>query len=185
MPPFPRLITPRLVLRPFEPSDAPVVERLAGRHEVAETTLTIPHPYPVGSGVEWIATHAGAWERGERLALAICPSERPDDLLGAISLRLSSTHRHGEIGYWIGVDSWGQGYATEAARSVIGYGFEELGLHRIEGRHFTRNPASGRVMQKLGMQLEGVNRGAFLRWGQFEDVAVYGIIASVAGPPTA
>lgn len=174
----PQLATERLLLRPFRETDGLSVERLARAREVADTTLTIPHPYPAGGGVQWIATHAGAWARRENLALAICTQASPNELIGAISLSLSLPHLHGEIGYWIGVPSWGRGFATEAARALVRYGFGELGLHRIQGRHFTRNPASGRVLQKLGMQLEGVHRDAYCRWGAFEDVAAYALLAS-------
>jgi ribosomal-protein-alanine N-acetyltransferase len=174
----PRFVTERLVLRPFHVSDGPSVERLAGAREVADTTLTIPHPYPAGGGAQWIATHASAWERRDNLALAICAQMPPDELLGAISLHLSLAHSHGEIGYWIGVNSWGKGFATEAAQALAAFAFAEVGLHRLQGRHFTRNAASGRVMQKLGMHLEGVHRDAYCRWGRFEDVAVYAVLAA-------
>ena len=132
----------------------------------------------VGGGAAWIATHADAWNRGERLALAICHRSETEELLGAISLHVAPAHRHGEIGYWIGAAQWGRGYATEAARTLTGYAFAALGLRRVQGRHFTRNNASGRVLQKLGMQLEGIHRDAYSRWGRFENVAVYAILAS-------
>jgi [ribosomal protein S5]-alanine N-acetyltransferase len=173
---LPRLVTERLVLRPIAAADGPVVERLAGAREVADTTLTIPHPYPAGGGAQWIATHATAWERGDNLALAICDKRLTDELLGAISLHVSAAHAHGEIGYWIGVSSWGKGFATEAAHAVLAYGFAHLQLHRIQGRHFTRNAASGRVLQKLGMRYEGTHRDAYRRWDRFEDVAVYAVL---------
>jgi RimJ/RimL family protein N-acetyltransferase len=175
---FPILTTERLVLRPFDANDGGLVERLAGAREVADTTLTIPHPYPTGGGEQWIATHAPAWSRRENLALAICDRTAPQELLGAISLQLSLTHCHGEIGYWIALPYWGNGLATEAARALTAYAFDELRLRRVQGRHFTRNAASGRVMQKLGMQLEGTHRDAYLRWDRLEDVAVYAILAS-------
>lgn len=174
---FPCLSTERLILRPFVISDGPDVERLAGVREVADTTITIPHPYPTGGGGQWIASHADAWDRVEGLTLAICPCTAPDDIIGAISLQLSMRHSHGELGYWIGVASWGQGYATEAARVVTAYAFTTLALHRVQGRHFTRNAASGRVLQKLGMQFEGIHRDAYSRGNLFEDVAVYAILA--------
>ena len=175
---MPQLRTERLVLRPFIAIDGRDVERLAGERAVADTTLTIPHPYPPGSSADWIAGHREAWQRGDRLSLAICTREGGEHLMGAISLRLASAHRHGELGYWVGVDHWAKGYATEAAKAVTAYGFADLELHRVEGRHFVRNPASGRVLEKVGMRLEGVHRGACLRWGRFEDLAVYGILAS-------
>jgi RimJ/RimL family protein N-acetyltransferase len=118
---FPQLATERLLLRPFNASDGLSVERLAGRREVADTTLAIPHPYPAGGGAQWIGTHAAAWARRENLALAICNQTSPDELLGAISLQLSLPHSHGELGYWIGVDHWGKGFATEAAQALATY----------------------------------------------------------------
>ena len=59
--------------------------------------------------------------------------------------------RRAELGYWIGVPWWNRGYATEAGRALLDFGFGTLGLHRIMAHHMMRNPASGRVMQKLGM----------------------------------
>jgi len=174
----PSILTDRLLLRAFVPSDGPTVERLAGAREVADTTLALPHPYPVGGGAEWIGTHAEAWKRRERLTLAICDRAMPDEVIGAIALRISEIHQHGEIGYWIGAEHWGNGYATEAAKALVAYAFDELRLHRVQARHFRRNPASGRVMQKLGMTLEGIHRDAYLRWGRFEDTVLYGILAS-------
>ncbi len=174
---LPRLATERLVLRPFALSDGPGVERLAGAREVADTTLTIPHPYPEGGGADWIMTHDDAWKRDRGLTLAICLGPAGDTLVGAISIALFMPHSYGELGYWIAVGSWGQGYATEAAHAVTAYAFTALSLHRVQGRHFTRNPASGRVLQKLGMQLEGIHRDVYSRWDHFEDVAVYGVLA--------
>ena len=174
---LPSLTTPRLILRPFAPADGLGVERLAGAWEIADTTLNIPHPYPEGGGLRWIKTHTVAWENGSSLTLAIALPATPQTIIGAVSLTIAREHARGELGYWIAVSEWGHGYATEAARAVATFGFEKLELHRIQARHFTRNQASGIVMQKLGMQLEGVNREAYLRWGRFEDVAVYGVLA--------
>jgi RimJ/RimL family protein N-acetyltransferase len=174
---LPRLSTKRLVLRPFTSADGPVVENLAGEREVADTTLAMPHPYPSGGGASWIATHSENWNSNSILALAIC-DRQSHELLGAISLHVEEMHRHGEIGYWIGTKYWGNGYATEAARAMIDYAFTELRLHRIQARHFVRNPASGRVLQKVGMKLEGTHRDAYIRWEQFESVDVYAILES-------
>ena len=73
---------------------------------------------------------------------------------------------------------WKQGYCTEAARAVLRYGFETRGLNRIGARHLARNPASGRVMQKLGMHYEGTRRQHVLKWGVFEDIVLYAILKS-------
>ena len=67
---------------------------------------------------------------------------------------------------------------AEAASALVEYGFDVLDLNRIQARHMTRNPASGRVMQKIGMRLEGIQRQQVRVWDAFEDVAMYGILSS-------
>ena len=164
--------TPRLILRRFRMEDAPLVQKLAGAREVALNTLLIPYPYPDGEAERWIATHEAASERGDH-AFAITLD---DALIGAIGLHAKPDHDRAEIGYWIGVPYWGRGYATEAARAIVEHGFEKLGLHRMYAMHFMRNPASGRVLQKIGMRHEGSLRHHLKRWGQYIDVEMYGIL---------
>jgi RimJ/RimL family protein N-acetyltransferase len=175
---LPHLTTERLLLRPFVRADAPEVERLAGAWEVAETTLNVPHPYPPNAASAWIDSHAPAWQSGTRLTLAISPREDPDALVGAIALGITSEHARAELGYWIGRAFWNRGYATEAARAIVDFGFATLGLNRIQAQHFVRNAASGRVMEKIGMHKEGVRRQAYRRFDRFEDVALWAILAS-------
>src|SRR5262245_7478814 len=133
--PQPTLETERLTLRPFVAADAAGVERLAGAREVAEGTLTIPHPYPKGGGAMWIGTHAEGWESGTRVSFAIV-ERATGTLVGAIGVVVEPDHSHAELGYWIGVESWNRGYATEASRAIVAFAFESLGLHRIQARHF-------------------------------------------------
>lgn len=174
--PMPTLRTPRLLLRPFRAGDAADVQRLAGDRAIASSTLTVPHPYPDGAAEEWIATHAAGWAEKRVLTLAVT-IPTGDALVGAIGLELHMPDRRAELGYWIGVPYWNRGYATEAARAMLAFGFERLELHRIMARHLVRNPGSGRVMQKLGMQQEGILRGHVLKWGVFEDLVVYAVLA--------
>ncbi len=153
-----------------------MVRRLAGNRAIAESTLNIPHPYEEGMAEEWIATHGPDYESGKSVHFAITHQETTE-LLGAISLMdVSIIHSHAELGYWIGQPSWGQGYCTEAARAVIGFAFEILELDRIHACHFSRNPASGRVMQKIGMKKEGIQKGHIKKWGRFEDLVLYGLM---------
>jgi RimJ/RimL family protein N-acetyltransferase len=153
------------------------VERLAGEWKVADTTLRMPHPYPAGGGAEWIATHAPAWEAGASATFAITDASS-DELIGAIGLSIEPKHAHAEVGYWIGLPHWNNGYGTEAGRAVLDFAFGPLALHRVQANHFARNPASGRVMQKLGMAYEGTQRDAVKRWDRFEDLVCYAILAS-------
>jgi ribosomal-protein-alanine N-acetyltransferase len=170
------LETARLRLRPFEPADAERLQQLAGTRAVAEGTLLIPHPYPPAEAVEWIAARPQALESGNLVyAITIRNSA---ELVGAMGLVLRPQHDKGELGYWIGEPYWGQGFATEAAGAIIDYGFETLALNRLFAVHFTRNPASGRVLQKNGMRHEGSLRQDLKKWDEYVDVEVYGILRS-------
>ena len=173
---MPVLETERLALRPFAPTDAKRVQELAGERDVASRTLNIPYPYPDGAAEQWIATHAEAFRQGALLALGITP--RSDgSLVGAISLAsVNKTHARAELGYWVGRPCWNKGYCTEAARALIEYGFTHLNLNRIEATHLVWNPASGRVMQKLGMTREGLLRQYVSNRGTREDVIMYSIL---------
>jgi ribosomal-protein-alanine N-acetyltransferase len=172
----PILTSTRLILRPFEVVDAPAVQVIASERAIADTTLSIPHPYPDDAAAAWIGTHRAAWQAGTAVTYAITRRDT-GTLVGAIGLSIDTAHAGAEMGYWVAVPHWNQGFCTEAARRLIDFGFGPLRLHRIQARHLTRNPASGRVMQKLGMRLEGVSRDAVLKWGRFEDLAVYAILA--------
>ena len=172
----PVLQTVRLLLRPFTLSDATDVQRLAGAPEVADTTLNLPHPYEDGMAEQWIDSQPTRFAAGSNFAYAI--TRRTNGvLLGAIGLmEISARHRRAELGYWLGIPFWNQGYMTEAA-ALIDYGFSALGLHKITAVHFARNPASGRVMQKIGMRQEGIQRQHVCKNGVFEDEVVYGLLA--------
>jgi ribosomal-protein-alanine N-acetyltransferase len=178
----PTLETERLILRPFDLSDAPMVQLLAGDEAIASTTLIIPHPYEDGLAEEWIRTHPEAFEKGKFINFAIV-LKVSGELIGAIGLTLNQEHVHAELGYWIGKPYWNQGYCTEAAREVIRYGFESLSLNRIHAMHLSQNPASGKVMRKIGMRYEGARRQHVLKWGSFEDVELYGILRDEYGAP--
>ncbi|WP_089936276.1 GNAT family N-acetyltransferase [Candidatus Entotheonella palauensis] len=171
----PTLQTGLLVLRPPAEAYLPDVHRLVSAWEIADTTLNIPHPYEDGMAEEWFKAQAERYENGE--GIHFCIFLRDDQtFMGGVSLQLDARHQRGELGYWIGVPFWGHGYCTEAARVMVAYGFNTLDLNRIEAQHFTRNPASGRVMQKIGMRYEGCLRQHVRRWDKFEDLATYGIL---------
>jgi RimJ/RimL family protein N-acetyltransferase len=172
----PELRTERLLLRPFTVADAPVVQQLAGDRDIASTTLNIPHPYEVGMAEGWISTHPQQFERGESVNFAVV-LQQDGALIGSISLMgIDRQHEHAELGYWIGKPYWNSGYCTEAAEAVLHYGFATLGLNRIHAYHFGRNPASGRVMKKIGMAHEGCRRQHVKKWDAFEDLEMYAIL---------
>src|SRR5579864_9465483 len=168
---LPTLETKRLRIRPYSEADIPELLPLIGTREVAATTLRIAHPYTEQDARAFLEL---AKEPGKMwLAITLLSDGRQ---IGGSGMRIEEQHRHAELGYWLGVDYWGQGYATEAGREMIRYGFEQLDLHRIFATHFAHNPASGNVLRKLGMRHEGCQREHLLKWGQFVDSEIYGLL---------
>lgn len=171
----PRLETERLILRPFARSDAADVQRLAGSRAVADTTLNIPHPYEDGAAEEWISKHQGVFEDGKGVCFAVT-LKSDGSLVGAISLMRMVEGHQAELGYWIGQPYWNRGFCTEAGRAVVAYAFSTLNLVRVYSNHLTRNPSSGRVMQKIGMRHEGHRTHHVKKWDKLEDLELYGIV---------
>ena len=178
---IPTLTTERLVLRPFTLEDAPIVQKLAGAREIADTTLNIPHPYPDGAAKKWISTHQKEYEKNASAVWAVTLKDS-GQLIGCISLTADSKKERAELGYWIAREYWGQGYCTEAAKKVLTYGFRQAKLNRIFAFYLSRNPASGKVMQKIGMKKEGQMRQHIKKWDKFEDIIYYGILAAEYKP---
>jgi RimJ/RimL family protein N-acetyltransferase len=167
----PTLETSRLRIRPYSDADIAELLPLIGTREVAATTLRIAHPYTEQDARDFFKLA----KEPDKLWLAI--TLRSDGRqVGGIGLRIEPQHQNAELGYWLGVAYSGQGYATESAREMLRYGFEELGLHRIFATHFKHNAASGRILKKIGMQYEGCQREHLLKWGEFVDSEMYGIL---------
>lgn len=145
--------TARLVLRPLAEADLADVTRLAGDWDVASMTARIPYPYTLADARQWL----DGLEEGE----VVCAIERSDDrALVGVTGYMPAEHAAGEpdsaeIGYWIGKPYWGNGYATEASRALIDFCFARHGYRKLTCCHFTDNPASGRVIAKLGFEPVG------------------------------
>lgn len=170
------LKTERLELRQFADSDADVVEKLLNDKEIAANTRSIDYPYPPGDALKWIGRHQEMWQNGDNFVFAIGrPSNNQP--MGAIELAVNKIDHNAELGYWLGREHWNNGFCTEAGKRILEFGFEEIGLHRITAHHMTRNPASGQVLKKIGMTQEGILRNHVRKWGVFEDVVLYGMLA--------
>jgi len=166
----PTLRTERLVLRPFRMEDAADVQRLAGDPAIADTTLVIPHPYPIEAATGWIALHAALWATRREVEFAVT---KDGALVGALAICIDRANEDAEVGYWIGKPFWGSGYATEALRAALEFSFGPLGLARVHADHFTRNPASGRVLDKAGMTRIGLMRASRKKGDRREDCVAY------------
>jgi len=169
--------TSRLILRPFELSDTQNIQKMAGDYAIADTTLNVPYPYKNGMAEEWISTHQSKFEAGEQIIYAITLKSN-HNLIGAIGLTVNKRFNRAELGYWVGKKYWNNGYCTEASKAIIEFAFINFNYHKIEATHIKRNPASGKVMNKIGMTLEGTFKEHVIKWDKYEDVKSYGILKS-------
>lgn len=142
------ITTERLVLRPLDLRDAARIALLAGDFDVASMTGTIPHPYSEQMAGEWIGS---ALEGEEGTVFVI---ERDGTLIGCVGYR-EDEKGGAELGYWLGKPYWGQGFATEASAAMVAYAFDEGGLDYLTIGHFADNPASARIITKLGFTPQG------------------------------
>jgi len=138
--------TRRLVLREFEACDASRIAELAGDWDIARMTARIPFPYSETLAHQWI----GGLERGE----FVRGVEFEGELIGAVGY-MPHDDGSAEIGYWIGKPWWGRGFATEAGDALVRYCFARARIGRLTCCHFVDNPASARVIAKLGFRLVG------------------------------
>lgn len=174
--------TARLLLRPLEPEDAGALAAVAGERRIADTTISVPHPFGPAVAERWIAACLKDNARGSRLGLAILP-EGSGELIGYIGLHhIDREHGEAEISFWIGSGHEGRGLVSEACEALIDHGFEALGLNRICAFHMARNPGSERVLAKLGFQREGLLRQRVRKWGVYEDVLVWSRLRSDPEP---
>jgi [ribosomal protein S5]-alanine N-acetyltransferase len=148
----------RLTLRRFTLADAARVCVLVGDFDVSKMISRAPYPYTMDDAVNWLSMHPDMWTSGGDYPFAITTPN--DGVIGAIGLH--STTRLAdiapdafEVGYWLGKDYWGLGYATEAGRALLAAFDSDLGHKSLVSGHFTENPQSGHVLEKLGFHYVG------------------------------
>lgn len=146
---IPVLETKRLALRAPHLEDAKTVAMLANDRRIAENTARIPHPYKLADAEAFIG---GANKAGGEAVFLI--TLRDETVIGACGIVNSEPAP--ELGYWLGVPYWGQGYATEALHAVIDYAFTDLAHTALQAGARVTNPASRRVLEKCGFQWTGV-----------------------------
>jgi len=167
------LTTQRLILREVKMTDA-------GQLLAA---MACPEVHSMHSNGFWniadvrryIAVLTKEYKAGKYRTLAIAERET-DTLCGTITINVQEIFSRAELGYWIAIPHRNKGYATEAARAVITYGFDELGMRRIQSFHSVGNPASGRVLEKAGMMYEGTLRQYNALDGRGADAKMYAIV---------
>lgn len=148
------LETERLILRAPQLEDAKTIAKLANDRRIAENTARIPHPYSVVDAKAYIA-----WAKETKSETAFLVTLLDDDtIIGACGVG-QVDGENPEIGYWIGVRHWEQGFATEAARAVIDYAFGRFQFEALHSSARVTNPSSRRVLEKCGFQWTGAGFG--------------------------
>ncbi|MGZ5874232.1 MAG: GNAT family N-acetyltransferase [Bradyrhizobium sp.] len=148
------LETERLLLRRPTLADVKAIANLANDRRIAENTRRLPHPYSQDHAVEFVRGIAGG--KPETVFL-IENNHAPIGMVG-IDWREPETP---ELGYWLGVEYWGQGFGTEAARAVIDFTFEEFDAEKLISGARVTNPASRNILEKCGFQWNGVELHRF------------------------
>jgi RimJ/RimL family protein N-acetyltransferase len=144
--------TDRLLLRPGWPEDAAALAGALADHAIVRNLAKVPWPYGLADAEAFLAAEPKA---GEPDFLVFRRTRGPARLIGGIGLGRTPEGEI-ELGYWIARNAWGLGYATEAACAVVAMARGSLGLDRLVAGHFLDNPASGRVLEKIGFRPTGI-----------------------------
>lgn len=168
---MPQITTERLLLRKIVIQDAEDMFSYAKLSEVTRYLTWYEHPDLLYTK-RYITFLQRKYHAGEFYDFAVV--HRADrKMIGTCGFaRLDATNSTGEVGYVFNPVYWQQGLATEAVQAMIRFGFETLGLHRIEARFMIHNLASRRVMEKCGMTFEGIHRGLMQIKGKAEDIGI-------------
>jgi ribosomal-protein-alanine N-acetyltransferase len=168
----PVLHTERLTLRAIEPRDAERLKLLGGDEAVIDTMMSLPHPLDDAQVRHIVNTRSDVYHQGRGVAFAVA-LKATDEFIGEVSVHTRAEDGITKMNYWIGRDYWGQGYCTEAARAAVTFALENLPIDSIRAIRFSRNAASGRVMEKIGMRhVEHLPRRSNYR-GRIEDLEVH------------
>lgn len=166
------LTTARLLLRPFEATDADAVFDYASDTEWARYLENVPHPFTRSDAKQRVARNmAESWETHPTWAIVF-----EGVVVGDIVLMIDLRNEVGELGYELARQHWGKDLVVEAAEAVIDWGFRERGLAKVSAQCDLRNTRSLRVMEKLRMTREGVLRSHSKVHGQRVDDAFYGLL---------
>ena len=177
----PRLETPRLVLRDWQPKDIPDLIEGLNEVSVARWLALVPHPYTLEAAEQWLTYCAHlAKPGGERKAYEWAIELRSEQrVIGGVSLSpISRLHGTAGGGIWLNARYQGHGYGLEAFGEKVRFAFEDLGLRKLENGYFPGNTASKSMQAKLGYQLEGVRRKAYrcMADGELKDECLTGLL---------
>jgi 8-oxo-dGTP diphosphatase len=163
---FAAIATDRLSLRPYRAGDAGALHRLINVWEVSRNLAHVAYPYDRGLADEWIEASRASLRDGSAVHLAITGQEgEAETLVGGIGLRIDRKERSGRLGYWVGVQFWGHGVASEAAGRLARWALANMDLDRLEATCLADNAASQAVLRRVGFRHVGESREMFLALG--------------------
>jgi RimJ/RimL family protein N-acetyltransferase len=169
----------RLVVRSYRDDDVPRLFE-AVRESIAEVSPWLPwchENYSIEESREFITSRNSAAQGDEHYSFAVFRKDNPQRLLGGVGLNfINRVHQFGNLGYWVRTSAAGQGIASNAARLVAQFGFEKLGLQRIEILAAIPNIASQRVAQRIGAAREGILRKRLLIHGEPQDAIMFSLV---------
>jgi len=165
-----RLETRRLWLRWPRLADVQAIVRLAGEKAVAEMTALIPHPYSEEDAERFVFQARCANADGAGLTLAVTLKGKPNAAIGMVGISPDPDGGVPHLGYWLGRPSWGQGYATEAARALVDAFFAYTPALELTASARVVNPASRRVLEKCGFAFQSSGFKEFKARGGFMPV---------------
>lgn len=172
---IPELCGERLVLRRIRHADAADMYTYSRRADVTRYLLWTPHP-SLDHTRQYISYLQEQYRSGTLYDWAITLAESGKMIGTAGFTAVNTDHDSAEVGYVLNPDFQNRGYATEALRLVLDFGFRVMKLHRIEARCFESNFASRRVMEKCGMSYEGTARDGMKIKGRYETIVTYAIL---------
>lgn len=173
LPEFPIIKTERLILSQLEEKDIPFVTEYLQDKIFSDLTSNIPHPYTTEHAEFWLKISQDSFEDNTGFTFAIRNKE--GQIMGAIGLHDRGDDK-AELGYWMGKPFWNKGYVTEAAAALIDFGFKELQINKIYATYFLHNPASGRIMEKIGMEKEALLKQHLKKEGEYFDILMYSVL---------
>lgn len=169
---YPQIKTDRLILSAIQYQDIPKIIEYAGNKNVSITTLNIPHPYAEKDAIFWINSANQGFINKTQYTFGI-RIKSSNEFIGGMGLKINNRFNRAELGYWIAEPFWNKGYATEAAKAILQFGFESLDLNKIYATHLTENPASGKVMIKNGMIKEAELKDHFKKENEYKSITQY------------
>lgn len=169
---FPRIETERLILSQLKEEDIPSVTKYLQNKIFSDFTSNIPYPYTREHAEFWLKISKEAFDENTGYTFAVRNKE--EQIIGAVGLHDRDDDK-AELGYWMGKSFWNKGYITEAAVALIDFGFRELEINKIYATYFLHNPASGRIMEKIGMEKEALLKQHLKKDDEYFDVLMYSV----------